>query len=562
MTYDLQREREEIREELLAERALSVDDYWAKAESRADWPLSRGLNLAHECCDRWAVDRSRIAMSIHEPDGSVRRWTYYELMRASSEVANAFEAAGLKRGDRVAGILDQQVESYLCALGAWRAGMVYVPLFVGFGVEAIAQRINSAECAAVVVGHAHREVLSKVEPRLAAAPVIFSVAGADGAGVVDGDSDFWGALDEQSAEHSIVETALDEVATIIFTSGTTGDPKGCMHNHATLIFSLQSFLRHTMALGRGDVVFAGANPGWSFGLYTAGLGVQSLGIMRVLYTGPFDPEAWLKVIEKERITYMATAPSAYRPLISYLDSIGRSLPDSVRGGLSAGEPLTTTLTEGWASVGGGPLQDGYGSSEMGMVLANLAFDDRDLPPGCLTSPVPGFDVDIFDADGKPIEGEGMIGVRNMRWSIVGYKDLEEAWAKKTVNGVFMSGDLARKDDNGYFWFAGRSDDLIVTAGYNVGPAEVENIIAAIDGVQDVAVVAAPDEARGAVVRAFVVENGTVPREAIAEQIQARVREDLGRHAYPKIIDFLDALPRTETGKVRRNVLRELESDPS
>jgi acetyl-CoA synthetase len=150
----------------------------------------------------------------------------------------------------------------------------------------------------------------------------------------------------------------------------------------------------------------------------------------------------------------------------------------------------------------------------------------------------------------------MIGVRDMRWPIGGYKDLEEKWAAKTVDGVFLSGDLARRDENGFYWFAGRSDDLIVTAGYNVGPSEVENIISALPGVLDVAVLAAPDPDRGSVVRAVIVEDGSVPQEQTIAAAQEAVRARLGRHAYPKIVDFVEALPRTETGKVRRNVLRE------
>ncbi|WP_329410196.1 AMP-binding protein [Nocardia vinacea] len=549
-------ERRRVRAGLLAERDLSADEYWSLAESRMDWPLSKGLNLAHECCDRWAGDRGRLALSVYESDGSVRRWTYYELMRASSAIANAFESAGLRRGDRIAAVLDQGVEAYLCALAAWRAGMVYIPLFVGFGVDALTQRIRSAECAAIVVDHRFRDTVAKVQQNLGRTPAIYTVAGPDAVGMQPGDRDLWAEAEVAPKTHSMVVTGLHEVATIMFTSGTTGTPKGCLHNHASILLALQSFLRHVMALGRDDVVFAGANPGWSFGLYTAGLGVQSLGVPRVIYTGRFDPAAWRGVMEREQVTYVATAPSAYRPLIGYLADRGVALPDSVRGGLSAGEPLTAAITGGWAAVGGRVLQDGYGASEMGMVLADLAYADRTPPPGALSAAVPGFDVGIYDDEGRPVDELGVIGIRNMRWPIVGYLDLPEAWAARTVGDVFLSGDLARRDADGNYWFVGRSDDVIVTAGYNVGPAEVENVIAGIDGVTDVAVVAAPDQARGAIVRAVVIDNGRVSREQITEQIQESVRERLGRHAYPKIVDYVAELPRTETGKVRRNVLRE------
>jgi acetyl-CoA synthetase len=543
----------QTRAALLAERELSTDQYWAVAEGRLDWPLSEGLNLAHECCDRWAADRGRIAVSVHDPAGNVRRWTYYELMRASSALANAFTAAGLKPGDRVVGLLDQQIESYISALAAWRAGMVYVPIFVGFGTDAILERIGSADATAVVVDYRHRDTYAKVQDSLTHRLAVFTVAGPSGVGVHKGDASLWQEIAAASPEHEMVRTRPSDCATLIFTSGTTGKPKGCLHPHS-LILPLQSFLRHTTALTAEDLVFAGASPGWSYGLYAAGLGVQSLGVTRVVYTGAFDTAAWLRVMNAERVTYVMTAPSAFRPLAALAARTG--IVDSVRGGLSAGEPLTPSLVDRWSSVGGGSLQDGYGSSEMGMVLANLAFDDRAVPAGALSSAVPGFDVLLVDEHGQPQTDEGIIGIRSSRWPIIGYKDLDQLWQAKTVNGVFLSGDLARRDTDGYYWFAGRSDDVIVTAGYNVGPTEVESIIAGIAGVKDVAVVAAPDEARGSVVRAVVVQDGTADRASLTGEIQTLVKERLGRHAYPKIVDFVDELPRTEVGKIRRNVLRE------
>ena len=551
-------ERARVRAALVAERSLTPDEYWAAAEARLDWPLAEGLNLAHECCDRWADDRGRIAISVHDPDGTVKRWTFYELMRASRAMANALTAAGLKRGDRFAALLDQQIESYICALAAWRAGMVYVPLFVGFGIDALVQRIESAEVQAVVVDHRHRDTYSKVQAGLTSEPTVFTVAGPRGVGVHTGDSSLWQKIADASSEHETVATDPSECATLIFTSGTTGKPKGCLHPHS-LILPLQSFLRHTAALTTDDLVFAGASPGWSLGLYAAGLGIQSLGITRVIYNGAFDAAAWLRVMNDERTTFVIAAPSAYRPLAA--TAARTALPDSTRGGLSAGEPLTPSLVGAWSAVGGGALQDSYGSSEMGMVLANLAYDDRAVPAGALSSAVPGFDVVLVDESGQVQQDHGIIGVRDARWPIIGYKDLDDLWQAKTVNGVFLSGDLARRDADGYYWFAGRSDDVIVTAGYNVGPSEVENIVAGIVGVKDVAVVAAPDEARGSVVRAVVVDDGSIDRASLTGHIQKLVKEQLGRHAYPKIVDYVDALPRTEVGKVRRNVLRETGPQP-
>ena len=548
----MNRRHTELRDELLAERRLTTEQYWASAEQRLDWPLARGLNLAHECCDRWAGDRGRVALTVYDAHGKLTRWTFHELTRASRALANAFVESGLSRGDRVVALIDQQVEAYICALAAWRAGLVYVPMFVGFGTHALVERIDGADASAVVVDRRYRDAFARARERLQVRPTVWTISGADGIGVARGDYSFWHEVRSHSTDFATVATAPSDCATLIYTSGTTGKPKGCLHPHSVLL-PLQSFVRHVMALGCADVVFAGANPGWSYGLYTVGLAVQSLGVSRVVYAGQFEPSAWLDVMDQEAVTYLATAPSAFRQLVTL--AAKRGLPTSIRGGLSAGEPLTATLTEQWNALGAGPLQDGYGSSEMGMVLANLAFEDRVVPPGALSSMVPGFDVVLVDHDGRPGGDHGIIGVRSVRWPILGYQGLDDLWASRTVGEVFLSGDVARRDEDGLYWFAGRDDDVIVTSGYNVGPAEVENIIAAIDGVAEVAVVAAPDPDRGSVVRAVVVSDGATDRTHISTEIQRRVKERLGRHAYPKIIDYVEALPRTEVGKIKRSAVR-------
>ncbi|MFE2999266.1 acyl-CoA synthetase [Nocardia sp. NPDC059246] len=544
--------RAELRDELLAERELPVDAYQRLMESRLDWPIVEGLNLAHECCDRWADDPSKIALTVHRPDSTPRSWTYRELMDTSCALANVLREAGLERGDRVAALLDQGAEAYICALAAWRAGLAYVPLFVGFGVDALAQRLETADVSAVVVDASYRERYTSVATQLTGDPRVLTVGNEAGTGAIAGDLDFWERVRGADTKFETVVTRHDECATLIFSSGTTGKPKGCMQAHS-LVLPLQSFLRHTMAADDSDVIFAGANPGWSYGLYTTGLIVQSLGIRRVVYAGVFNAAQWLRVIREEQVTYVASAPSAFRVLIDEARSSG-SLPDCVRGGMSAGEQLLPVVADGWREIGGGHLQDGYGSSEFGMVLADLAFDEISSGSGKL-SVVPGFDVDLIDAAGESQRSEGIIALRDARWPILGYKDLQEVWASRFVGPYLTTGDLAARDDQDRYRIVGRADDLIVTAGYNVGPAEVENIIEEIPGVADVAVVAAPDEQRGSIVRAVIVADGTVAQDEISEQVQRVVREQLGRHAYPKVIDYVEELPRTETGKVRKNVLR-------
>jgi acetyl-CoA synthetase len=547
-------EYDNVAAELIAERHLSIDEIWKAAEERLDWPISLGMNTAHEACDRWARDRARLAMTLVHPDGRREHWTFAELSRASNQLATAWVEAGLQRGDRVAGLISQQVEAFIAALAAWRAGFVYMPLFVGFGATGLAQRLKGGDPAAIVVDSHYRGSLASALELMEASPPIYTIAGDAGRGLVRGDFSFWAELDAHGANTDMVVTAPDEPATLIYTSGTTGAAKGCLQSHS-LPLTIQSFLRHTFALRSDDLLFTGANPGWSYGLYTTGIGPMSLGHPRVVYTGDFDPRVWLDIFEREQVTYVAAAPSAFRRLTETAQRYG--LAKSVRGATSAGEPLDAPLAKAWRDLTGSDIQDGYGTSESAMVLANLASSEIPIVPGALSSIVPGFDVELVDEDGNPQTGQGILAIKNPRYQASsGYRNGEDLWAARWRGDKFLTGDMFRVDDDGRYWFVGRSDDLIVTSGYNVGPSEVEGIILANPGVAEAAVVGAPDPSRGTVVRAVVVANGSVPEQQLAEELRAAVREKLGRHAYPRIVDFVAELPKTETGKIKRNLLRD------
>jgi acetyl-CoA synthetase len=539
--------------ELAAERRLPVDEVWRAAESRLDWPISKGMNTAHEASDRWARDRARVAMIVVHPGGRREVWTYAELSRASSQLATAWQQAGLRRGDCVAGLVGSQAEAFIAALAAWRAGMVYMPLFAGFGASGLAQRLTGGEPKAVVVDARYREALAGAFESTRLRPLVYVVAGARGQGIIRGDFSFWHELERHEAAAGMAVTSPDEAATLIYTSGTTGAPKGCVQPHS-LPLTIQMFIRHTFALQPGDMLFTGASPGWSYGLYTTGIGPMSLGHPRVLHAGDFDPRAWLDLFESEQVTYVAAAPSAFRRLIGAARRYG--IPSCIRGATTAGEPLDAPLVQAWRDLTGSDIQDGYGASEAAMILANLAHPDQPVTPGAISSVVPGFEVELVDDSGNPQPREGILALVRPRYmASTGYRGADDLWAARWRGEKFLTGDVFRRDDEGRYWFVGRSDDLIVTSGYNVGPSEVEAIILANPGVAEAAVVAAPDPDRGSVVRAVVVAAGTVNREELAQQLRAQVREALGRHAYPRIVDFVGELPKTETGKVRRNLLR-------
>jgi len=543
-----------LADELRAERALSPAAVWDAAEARLDRPVEAGLNTAHEACDRWQGDRGRLALIVSHPDGRSERWTYAELSRASRRFANALKAAGLHRGDRFAAVLTRQVETQICCLAAWRAGLIYTPMFVGFGPDALAARLNAADVPAVVVDYRYRDLLEQARALVRRDMVVFSVAGPGGRGIYPGDRSVWSEIDRYGPDFHTARTTASDPATLIFTSGTTGAPKGCIQPHS-LVLGLQPFLRHTFALQGPDMLFAGADPGWSYGLYTTGAAVMALGACRVIHTGDFEPRAWLDVLEREQVTYVSAAPTAYRQVAQAARRYG--LASSVRGATSAGEPLDAALVSSWQAIGGGDLQDSYGQSESGMLLANLAFEQRAIVPGSLSSVVPGFDVALVDERGEPAESQGILALHQPRYQAsVGYWNDDDRWRERWRGDWFLTGDIFRRGDSGGWCFVGRADDLIITSGYNVGPAEVESIILEQPGVADVAVVAAPDPRGGVTVRAVIVPDGSVGQDRLTISARDSVRARLGRHAYPRVVDFAGELPRTETGKLRRNVLRD------
>jgi acetyl-CoA synthetase len=467
-----------------------------------------------------------------------------------------FAAMGLRRGDRVAAVVSRQVEAWICALAAWRSGLVYVPLFYGFGTEALAARLRPAEAKALLVDHRWRDTIEDVRADLADDLPVITIAGPRGTGLRRGDRSFWAEMERSAPDGPAVATAAGDVATMLFTSGTASAPKGCLMPHSGFV-SLIPFVRHCFALGRSDLLFSTSDPGWAYGLYTCGCVPMSLGIPRVIYSGDFDPVAWLNTIEAEQATYIAAAPSAYRKLLAKARRSG--VPSCLRGATSAGEPLDADTVDGWRDVTETVIRDGYGLSEVGMVLANLAAPESPLVPGALSSVVPGFDVVLVEPDGTPVPDgqEGIIAVRRPPFQLSrGYNNNAVAWDARWVDDLFLTDDLARRDDQGLWWFTGRADDIIVTSGYNVGPVEVESVLLDHPGVAEAAAVAAPDPARGSIVRAVVVPSPDAPpRETLTRELQDAVRGRVGRHAYPRIVDYVDALPRTETGKLRRAELR-------
>lgn len=535
---------------------------WDDAVGRLDWDPARRLNLAHEACDRWARERSRVALVWVGAGGESRTFTYFDLARLAGRLANVLRRLGIGRGDRVAALMPRVPEAYVASLAVWKLGAVFVPLFTGFGPEALRHRLASSGTRAVLTEARYRDVLGA---GLHGDVPVVVVAGEGGRGLMRGDLSFWAEVDRADPACATVETRAEEPCTLMFTSGTTGLPKGCVIPHAGLV-GLIPFVDHVLGLGPGDLLWATADPGWAFGLFTTGAVPMALGHPRLVYEGDFNARAWWQVAEQHQVTHLTAAPTAYRSLVAAGEDVvaGRRL--AIRRGTSAGEPLNPEPIRWLAEHGGFEVYDGYGLTEVGMVTGNPRTVPHTLKPGSMGFPLPGHEVALLDAAGREVgvEEPGTVAVRRHPWFLsCTYWGMPEAWAARWQADWFVTGDTAWADRDGYLWFVGREDDVIVTSGMNVGPFEVESALGAHPSVAEAAVIGVPDARRGQHVKAYVVLRGSARGgPELAADLQASVRERIGRHAAPREIEFVPSLPRTESGKIQRALLRRQEAAPS
>jgi acetyl-CoA synthetase len=540
--------------DVLATRAESpaVAAEWAAVEKLLDRdPHGSDFNTAHEACSRWAR-RPGPALTVVHGDGSRETWTYGDLDRAAARAARVLHDLGLRPGDAVAGLLARQVESWITALAAWRSGLVFVPLFGGFAADAVRLRVEVAGAKAVVCDQVYVNVLHDALATASIDPAVLVVG--DAAAVPTWARSFHEVVDAAAPDGPVVPTLLDDTATILFTSGTTGTPKGCRMTHAAFVSTLP-YVRHV--LGTAGPVFSTADPAWAYGLLTTGASVMALGIPRVMYSGPFTPEQWYDVTDGTGAAVMATAPAALRRLSTLFGE--RGVPAALRQVAAAGEPLTETVARDWAATGAPVVRNGYGLSEVGMVLADLIGTEDLITPGYLTAEVPGFEALAVCRDGTPVEpGEqGLVAVHRPRFQMSsGYVNVPEQWDARWQDDLFLTEDRVERDEQGRWIIVGRDDDMIIVSGHNMGPVEIENAALVVPAVQEAAAVPFADPQRGDVLRVVVVPvPGATAGDVLADQVREAVVRGVGRYARPAVVDFVDALPRTEVGKLRRGALR-------
>ncbi|MGW0046871.1 acetate--CoA ligase [Nocardia cyriacigeorgica] len=539
---------------------------WEEA-ARSELDRTTGwLNIAHEAVDRRAAgaDAEVVALRWLGASGAVREYTYAELARATNKFANVLGARGIGKGDRVCVMLGRVPELYIAVLGALKAGCVVSVLFSAFGPEPVYQRLSIAEANAVVTSAAlYRRKVAPVRERV---PSLRTVLLTDGA-YPDTD-DLAAAMSAANQRYDIVRTAANDPALLHFTSGTTGRPKGAVHVHQAVL-AHRVTARYALDLRAGDVFWCTADPGWVTGMSYGVIAPMCLGATVISDAADFDPARWYDILTRERVSVWYTAPTALRMLMRFGDQLpeGTDL-SAIRFITSVGEPLNPEVVVWGQHVLGHAVHDNWWQTETGAIMiANFAATE--VRPGSMGRPLPGIEATVVrrDADGRARVRDddlvradpGETGELALRtgWPSMfrGYRGERERYERCFSHGWYLTGDLVRRDRDGYFWFVGRADDVIKSAGHLVGPFEVESALMQHPAVAEAGVIGAPDPVAGERVVAFVVVR---PDYRASEQLRAELtafgRKSLGAVA-PKAIEFVDALPHTRSGKVMRRLLK-------
>ncbi|WP_297796298.1 AMP-binding protein [uncultured Marinobacter sp.] len=522
-----------------------------------DGRLESGLNVCHEICDKWAADPQRVALYYEKEGGGDGTLTFAELKEKSARFANYLKSRGIGEGDRVAGLLPRSPELLVVIAGALRAGAVYQPLFTAFGSGAIEYRLERADTKLVVTDPVNYPKLNDVNN---CPPVLCLEAEQAGSEVPD----FEQTLEEQSAEFEPVMIKGTDPFLQMFTSGTVGKAKG-VAVPARALMAFYVYMKYAIDLRDDDKYWNVADPGWAYGLYYAVVGPLLMGHATHFNPGAFTPESTYDMIRKYKITNLAAAPTAYR-LLKANDHV---LPEGENLGLrvasSAGEPLNPEVVNWIKNRHYCPVKDHYGQTETGMTCCNFHGLEHPVRQGSMGYSSPGHKVVALNEKNEEV-GEGEIGqlAVDVKASPLFHFD-GYTWGEKDpfVNGYYLTGDMVLCHGDGGFSFSGRDDDIITTAGYRVGPADVESTLLEHVAVAESGVVGKPDEKRGSIIKAYVViKSGQEPAEdqALKDELQELVRRRLSTHAYPREIEFVDELPKTPSGKIQRFVLRNRAKD--
>ena len=533
---------------------------WNTAQAALEGLSDGHLNIAHEAIDRHvaAGHGDQIALRWIAKDGARTDYTYAELSRQANCFANVLRAHGLQQGDKVYGLLGRVPDLYIAALGTLKAGCVFCPLFSAFGPEPIQARMQIGGANALVTStRLYKRKVAGIRDTVDTLSEVFTIDGA-----VAGTTDLGPLMDAAFDVFATAQTDPEDPALLHFTSGTTGKPKGVVHVHQAVV-AHDTTGRLALDLRAGDIYWCTADPGWVTGTSYGIIAPLTNRTTMIVDEAEFDVARWYDILQTENVNVWYTAPTAIRMLMKAgAAAIGTHEFHHLRFMASVGEPLNPEAVVWGNDTFGMPFHDNWWQTETGgIMIANYAA--MDVKPGSMGKPLPGITAGIVAVEGDTVTeitdpmAMGELALRPGWPSMMrGYLHEEARYKKCFKGGWYLSGDLAMRDADGYFWFVGRADDLIKSAGHLIGPFEVESALMEHDAVAEVAVIGLPDDTAGQIVKAYVaLKPGHDPTEDLRLDLMGHARKRLGPAVAPKDIAFRQNLPKTRSGKIMRRLLK-------
>lgn len=523
------------------------------------WEIPEFYNIGVDVCDKWAEDKHRLCLIYEDEAGNIEKFSFWEIKNLSNQLANALRELGVARGERIAILLGQVPETVVSHVAAYKLGAIALPLFTLFGPEALEYRLKDSAAKILVTDSDNVEKVLSIRDNLGELRHII---------VTDGGGDketlsYKALLGKASRKFTAEKTKAEDPALLIYTSGTTGPPKGALHAHRVLLGHLPGVeFPHNFFPQKGDLFWTPADWAWAGGLLDVLLPSLHHGIPVVAFRArKFDPERAFYLVEKHGIRNSFMPPTALKMMREVSKPLKRFPEFNIRSIGSGGETLGEEVLRWGREELKITINEFYGMTEVNLVVGNC-YEVMEIKPDSMGKAIPGHIVDIVDEKGRILSpGEtGEVAVKGPDpVMLLEYWGKPEATKEKFVGDWWLTGDLARKDEDGYFYFLGRKDDLISSAGYRIGPSEIEACLIKHPAVAMAAAIGSPDELRGEIVKAFIqLKVGYQATKDLSTEIQEFVKKRLSAHEYPREIEFVKELPLTATGKIRRADLRKLE----
>ncbi len=520
------------------------------------------FNFGFDVIDRRAADRTKLAMVWASRNGEeIRKYSFYDLQCLSNRFANSLRAKGIRKGDRLFVMVPRVVEWYAVMLGCFKLGVIPLPAPNVLTPHDVAYRVEQADAVGAVLWHENLAKVDEVREQCPSLKHFISIGGE--ATAWDSYAELTTAASPRLSSDEVEATRSDDVMLIYFTSGTTKFPKMVPHTQASCGIGHIITAKFWQDLKPTDLHWTLSDTGWAKAAWGKLFGQWQIGCAIMVHDadGKFNADTHLRLIENCGVTTFCAPPTVYRMLV--LEDLSGYDLSSVRHSLAAGEPLNPEIIRAWKEHTGTTIYDGFGQTETVNLIAN--FPCMPIKYGSMGRPTPGFDIEVIDDDGKLLaQGEeGNIAVRVKPVAPVGllsaYWKNPQATEESFRGDWYFTGDKAYKDEDGYFWFVGRADDVINASSYRIGPFEVESALQSHPAVAESAVVGSPDPLRGTIVKAFVIlAPGYQPSEELVQELQDHVKQETAPYKYPREIEFLPELPKTVSGKIRRVELRQLE----